>query len=382
MRMLVPRSEAAVWREIADAFQKKSPDVKILIDEGPDAADELGKAYLKSFAQKEGGYELIYTEASWTAEFTAQGALTPLDGYFSSEALSHLAPGEMNASYYSGRVHRIPVTADAGALFFRRDSVGKAPSTWSELEEAALRFQRPPNVWGFVFAGAQDEELTCVFIEALAAGGGAVFGRGNEVTLGDPRGAEALETLSGFLYDSRITPPEVLDFGNEAAMRFFESGGAVFMRNRLSVYAKAAMKRRDMSKEIAVAPLPGLRGGGTAAGWGIGISPRLKKKEAALRFVNFAAGEEAQRKLAPHGIIPALDKARAALPKGIFAPGELDRILGDAVTRPARPDYRVVSRILRFHAANALLREAEPADSVAGAVREIENLSTQKINTR
>lgn len=378
--LLVLASDRDTWVRIAKDFEAAHPGVAVNVVEGPNATDLRENLYTASLLAGDASLDLVYMDVTWTPKFARW--LVPLDGEFPPSELAKLLPEAVDAGRFGGRFYRVPVRTDVGVLFYRRDLLESAglepPRTFDELTRIARALQEPPGLWGFVWQGSQYEGLVCTYLEILRGHGGFWVDAGTlEVGLDRTEAIEAAE----FLVRCRagadaISPPGVTAYKEDESRRLFQDGRAVFLRNWPYVWRLAQEPGSPVARKVGVLPMvhgPGGTSAGTLGGWGLGVSRFSRNPALAAEFIRHVVSLPGQRALCVRtGYAPALAEAyrdAELLAANPFLP-DLLRIHGNAVARPAIPDYAAASDILQRHLSAALAGLATPGDALRAAARE------------
>lgn len=138
--------EGEVVAELTREFERTHPDVRVVVQQIPwrAAHEKLLTAYVGETLP-----DIAQLGNTWIAEFTALGALTPLDSLLAqSQTLraSSFFPGIWATNVIDSVVYGIPWYVDTRVLFYRSDLLAKAgvtslPSTWEEWRVAMRRLR-------------------------------------------------------------------------------------------------------------------------------------------------------------------------------------------------------------------------------------------------
>jgi multiple sugar transport system substrate-binding protein len=380
--MVVAASERDAWAPIARGFEAAHPSVRVELVEGPNATDLRENLYTTALLAGDDAFDLVSMDVTWTPKFARAGWLTPLDDAFPPGETRGLLPEDLAAGRYGGRLYRIPVRTDAGLLYYRRDLLEQArlapPDTFDDLLRIARRLQDPPDLWGYVWQGAQYEGLVCNYLELLHGGGGFWIDAPTlEIGLDRPPALSALDFLRTCrIGPDPISPPGVTTYKEEESRRLFQDGRAVFLRSWPYVWRLAQAPGSPIAGKVGVQPMvhaPGRKGAGTLGGWGLGVSRFSRHPGLAMDFIRHAVALTSQRELCrDSGYAPALiaayrDPVLLAVDPFLETLRELHR---GAILRPAVPRYAQASDILQRHLSAALSGLEAPAQALSDAQRE------------
>lgn len=279
-----------------------------------------------------------------------------------------------------GRLVALPWFTDAGLLYYRKDLLDKyklgVPDTWEALTNTAQKIQDGERqagndkMWGYVWQGRAYEGLTCDALEWVASyNGGSIVDAAGKVTINNPGAAMALKTAAGWV--GKISPPGVLNYGEEEARGVFQSANAVFMRNWPYAWSLANSAGSPIAGKVGVAPLPkgGVNGQNSAAlgGQQLAVSKYSKNPELAADLAVYLTGKEEQKRRAIQGSLnPTLTAlyTDADVVKANPFMHDLYKVFSSAVARPATPTgskYNQVSSEF-WNAAHAVLAGQVAAD--------------------
>ena len=277
-----------------------------------------------------------------------------------------------------GELKALPWFLDLGLLYYRTDLLeahdALPPRTWTELTQTAERIQEAERkkgntqLWGYVWQGRAYEGLTCNALEWIASqNGGRIVEEDGAVTISNPQAVAALDLAASWV--GRITPPGVLNYGEEDARGLFQSGNALFMRNWPYAWSLAQGSDSPVRGKVAIAPLPASADGQSSAalgGWQLAVSRYSKNPDAAASLALYLTGAAEQKRRAIEGSFNPTRQALYRDPDVIAANplfGQLAPILNSAVARPSRtlgPSYNRVSAEF-WQAAHAVLAGEEKA---------------------
>lgn len=348
---------------IADNWNKDHPNEKVTIKQQSDQADQQLQDLQQHFNAKDPGYDVVTVDVVWTAEFAAKGWLTPLKGQFALPT-DTLLPATVKAATYNNTLFAAPYASDGGLLYYRKDLVKTAPTTWDELIADCNGKTTPGTITGpkpGCYAGQffKYEGLTVNAAEAINAAGGTIVGPdGKTPTVDSAQAAKGLSFLADGFKKGYI-PKEALGFQETQSLNAFVAGQLMFMRNWPYAAAIAGGKGSKVIGKFDIAPLPGPDGHGASSlgGHSLGISVYSKYKATALDFLKFIEGDTVQRNNLTQGtlapVVTSLYSDPALVKKFPYLPVLLKSI-ETAVPRPVTPFYPGVTEAIETNSYAAL----------------------------
>jgi multiple sugar transport system substrate-binding protein len=316
-------------RVLADAFQSAYPSITVELQDGPTNTDSMRKQLEGELPSGQSTPDLYDGDVIWPYEFASKGYALPLSDYLPrSFWTGTFGPADSSTGGASmvrnmtvhGKIYGVPEFVDEGFLYYRKDLLKKVgiagpPQTWQQLEADAMVLSKHKLPSQFVWQGDNYEGLTCDWLEFMADEFGGLPDKASLASLpADLKSPQALRALNFLrqLITDKISPPDVDTYQEPTANYAFDNGQAAFMRGWDSAYADAisrtsALKPSQIGVELPPA-FQGQRGPGWSAlgGWGLFINPHTKNLTAALTFVKWMAGRQAQYILATqYSEIPA-----------------------------------------------------------------------------
>ncbi len=364
LRIIGPEDVGNAWHIIIKQFEEKHPNIKIKYISGPWSTDERQNMYIRSFLGNE-PVEIVYMDVTWTAKFAKNRWLLPLDKWFPEDLKKKFIPSALNAGIYNGKLYRIPVRADVGVLYYRKDIVKKPPETWEEFEEICSKI--PENMYCLSFQGMQYEGLVCNFFEYFWGAGGEFF-KDRKLNINTKPTLEALNFMKS-LIKKGYSPKSVITFQEQHSLNFFMEGKSVFMRNWPYAWNILNKKDSNLKGKIGIAPVlhkKGFESHGTLGGWGLGIAKGVKHPEIVWEFIQFATSESSQKILHfRRGAVPSRKKLffDEEILKESPHYKELYKILLNAKHRPVHPAYPKISDTLQKHISAVLIGVETPKEA-------------------
>jgi multiple sugar transport system substrate-binding protein len=373
--------EAQALQRQLDRFMQQYPDIRVVQRRTPDAADQRHQLYVQWLAAGADDPDILQLDVIWTPEFAAAGWLLPLDA--PADELDDFFPAALAANRWAGRLYALPWFVDVGMLYWRTDLLEAAPASYGELVQAARRAQREQRLaYGLVWQGARYEGLVTVFLEYLAAFGGAILDERGRVVVDSPEAVRALEAMRTAIDEQGIVPRAALTWHEEETRFAFQNGQALFMRNW--PYAYPLMQdvgRSRVAGRFAVTSLPSAverEPGAALGGSQLAINANSDHPEAAWVLIDFLTRPEQMLERAQMlGQYPA----RASLYEGDALVGALPvppararSVIERALPRPVTPIYTQLSERLQIRLHRALSGQLEPREALAEAARELREL--------
>ncbi|MFL6164547.1 MAG: ABC transporter substrate-binding protein [Jatrophihabitantaceae bacterium] len=358
---------------IADQWNAKHPNEKVTVKQQSDQADQQLSDLEQHFQAKDAGYDVVTVDVVWTAEFAAKGWIVPLKDNYSLDT-SQLLQAPVKAATYNGTLFAAPYASDGGLLYYRKDIVPTAPTTWDQLiadcqgkTSNSITGAKPGCYAGQFF---KYEGLTVNAAEAInAAGGEIVKEDGKTPNVNTPEAAKGLDFLVNGFKQGYI-PKEALGFKETESLNAFGAGQLVFLRNW--PYADAILSGKDskVAGKFGVAPLPGPSGHGASSlgGHSLAISQYSKHKATDLDFLKFVESDTVQRNNLTQGtlapVVSSLYQDPALVAKFPYLPTLLASIQ-TAVPRPVTPFYPAVTEAIETNVYAALQGQKSTQDALA-----------------
>jgi multiple sugar transport system substrate-binding protein len=371
------KDNSGLMPHLADAWNAAHPNEKVTIKQQSDQADQQLSDLEQHFQAKDPGYDVVTVDVIWTAQFAAKGWIIPLTGQNALDTSALLGP-TVKAATYNGTLYAAPYASDGGLLYYRKDLVPTAPTSWTELIADCQGKTTPGTITGSkpgCYAGQffKYEGLTVNAAEAInSAGGQIVQSDGKTPSVDSSQAATGLNFLVNGFKQGYI-PKEALGFKETESLNAFEAGQLMFMRNW--PYADAILKGTG-SKVIGkfdIAPLPGPSGQGASSlgGHSVAISSYSKYKATDLDFLKFVESNAVQSYNLSQGsnapVLAALYTDPTLVAKFPYLPTLLKSI-STAVPRPVTPFYPAVTEAIETNVYSAL----QGATSVESALKSLQ----------
>ncbi|MFE9097815.1 ABC transporter substrate-binding protein [Streptomyces sp. NPDC007264] len=363
--------------KILDVWNKRHPDEKVTLIELPESADEQRASMVQNFQAKSDRFDAVAMDVIWTAEFAARGWVQELPA--ASLPVADMLPAAVDTAKYRGRLYGAPMASAGALLFYRKDLVDKAPTTWKELvADCGIAEKHGMDCYAGQFA--QYEGLTVNASEAINSAGGSVYGSDGSVTVDSPEAKKGIDFLVDGFRQGYI-PKKAITYKEEEGRRSFQKGDLLFLRNWPYVYSLANAKGSDTSiaGKVGVAPLPGADGTGasTLGGANLAVSSYSRHRKSVLDFMAFVESPEVQRveveDLSNAPVLTALYADKALSRNFPYLPA-LRQSLLKAHPRPQVPAYNDASLRIQREIYKALQGQKSSARALADLAKELKQV--------
>lgn len=285
-----------IWKEIIADFEKANPDIKV---EYVGIASTEYQSKVDTAIQGGSLPDVGGVGAAMAAGFAAQGALEPLDDRLSKSSLSGKLNESMTESLKAAgggdALYSIPTSANNGVLYYRTDLFKAAglpePTDWDTFYEAAEKLtDKDKNKFGYTIRGGAGSIAQA--LDAMYGQSGITSfwdSSGEKTTVDDPKNVEALEKYAGLF--KRVTPAADLNNDFTKMVAQWDSGTIGMLNHNLGSY-QDHVKALGVDKFRGI-PQPTGPGGKRVQVSnpvdGLGMFKSSKNKEAAWKFIEFAA---------------------------------------------------------------------------------------------
>ena len=372
------KDNSNVVRPLIEKWNAAHPNETVTFKEQTDQADQQHDDLVQNFQAKNANYDVVSVDVVWTAEFAAKGWLQPLKDKMALDTSAMLKPTVDSASY-KGTLYAAPQNSDGGILYYRKDLVPTAPTTWDEMM-GMCSVAEQNGIGCFAGQYAKYEGLTVNTSEAINSAGGSVLDADGKPSLNTPEAKEGLENLAAAYADGSI-PKEAITFQEEQGRQAFQDGKLLFHRNWPYVYNLAMTEGSSQVKDVlGMTALVGKDGPGasTLGGHSAGMSVYSKNKATALDFLKFMTSEETEKFYATQGslapVLGSLYEDKELVAKLPYLP-VLKTSIENAVPRPVTPFYPAVTKAIQENAYSAIKGEKTVESALSDMQKSIESAS-------
>ncbi len=364
---------------------KKYPNIDVRLNLMPDTVNGMREALAVWIAAEDPTVDIYGMDTPWTLEFGRAGWAVPLNDLLPELEQNFVANG-LDVFSYQGQRLGVPFWSSVSGTFYRTDLLEAAgfepPQTYDELLEIAQAITaEAPELSGFVWAGAKDEQLVMTWSEFLLGFGGSYFDeRTGLCAMNSSEGLDALRYMIT-LITSGVSPREVTAWTAEEARTRFAEGRAVFLRHNHDIVVWLDDPERSaVAGKWAVMPNPAQPGGqaaGVTGGFAFAINPYSDAPEAARQVLEVIASEPVQKGFAIawgpvqyyKGVLEDPD-VQAANPNA----DTIEPLLSSAVPRPPSTRYTELSSIVQDEIQSALIGVKQPEQALNDMCQRIDAL--------
>ncbi len=352
---------------------KKYRTIDVRLNLMPDTINGMREALAVWIAAEDPTVDLYGMDMPWVQEFGRAGWARPLDELAPQLAETFVANG-LDVFSYDGKRLGVPFWSSVSGTFYRTDLLEAAgfqpPTTYDELVQIAQAITAAtPELSGFAWAGAKDEQLVMTWAEFLLGFGGRYFDDAGQCAMNSPEGVAALSFMVDSI-ESGLSPRETSTWTAQEARTRFAEGNAVFLRHNHDIVVWLDDPQRSaVAGKWAVMPNPAQPNGQVAnatGGFAFAANPYSDNPVEALQVLEVIASEPVQKGFAIawgpvqyyKGVLDDAD-VQAANPNA----DTIEPLLSGAVSRPPSTRYTELSSILQdeLHAAIAGIKPVEQA---------------------
>ena len=271
---------------------------------------QLTQKLTTEFATKSSTVDVFMTRPLQEGKmFSKNGWYAPLAGYDFADYPQNI----MNAASFGGQPYIVPLVTEWQVLYYRKDLLQQAglkvPTNFDELEAAAQKLNSE-NVAGFASRGKGAAAVTQAS-SYIYNYGGQYLDKGTAVFNSKP-------AIDGIRYYGKLLgnygPKGVTSMSWENIMPLFQAGKVAMWTDASVFYGQIV----DQSKtqipvanfDIANFPAgPKTNAPFIVSSWGISVASQSKKKDMAMKFLNWASSKE----MAIKGMMGNITMARSSV---------------------------------------------------------------------
>lgn len=356
VRLIVPTEDwAGLVRSVSPA--------EIILDVDVVPFPQLHRHLLAAVAGGEAP-DLAVLDSVWVRQLAAVDALCPIDDldaqWVEQTYRADVGRAFIEATSYHGHVVAVQAEADVAGLWFDRESVARAgfvhaPTTVRELRQVARGcrdlYGRPPIA---VPAGPDAAETATYVLHGWLSAHGASVIAEERVVLAEPAAIRAARAFSTLVKDGLVDERSA-GWGRRSALQSLVSGhsqialgGSYDLGDLAALTGLSPVQSLD---RFGFAPLPTAPEPGAkvlAGGLAYAVFRQSRQPHLAMRIIRRLMEATVQMTVADTtGQLPSRVSAASVLARGTGFLHDVARVLPEATTRPAVPEYERVSVQLR-----------------------------------
>jgi len=316
---------AYIFKEFTKEFTKETGiGVNVMIYPIP----EWQSGVFGDLAAKKATSDLIIGDSQWLGMGSQRGHFIDITKWIKDHKVDKTMVPATIRGYSefpkgSGRYWAVPLEGDAMGWAYRKDLFEdpeekadflkkygyelKVPESWNEIRDIAEFFYRPDeNFYGLgIITSSAYDTITMGFENVFFSMGGE-YGDENYNVKGILDSEKSIKALKFFKELYEFTPPNWENAPYGASVNAFIDGEVVFVNNYFAHMVPLADNKRNPYETGFFANPTGLHGDDLAALGGMGISlvAYSKKKDTALKFMEWFIREDIQKKWAEVGGFP------------------------------------------------------------------------------
>ncbi|MEL4161404.1 ABC transporter substrate-binding protein [Corynebacterium bovis] len=361
---------------IIDAWNAAHPDEKVTLRELAGEADSQRDSLVQTLQSGSSDVDVMALDVVWTAQFAANGWLTPLTGDLAVDT-SAMLDAPVESATYRDTLYALPQNTNGQLLYRDTRAVPEAPKNWDDLKQAcaAVRDRKQDCL---TMQLKQYEGLTISTVDAMYGWGGGLLDDNQKPQVTKPESRAGLTALVDAYRDGTISSASTGTTEEETNLAFTQGQTAMAV-NWPYMWTNARKDGSAVKDSVAVSPIVGKDGTGvsTLGGYNNGINVNSKHKATALDFMKFIVSPENQRSFAEASFPPVLASVYddPALQKDQPYLPALKKSLENARPRPASPRYDEVSKAVQDNAYAAITGGKNVDKATEDMKTAIENIS-------
>ena len=287
---------------------EKSTGIKVNVESLQES--QLTQKLTTEFATKSSTVDVFMTRPLQEGKmFSKNGWYAPLTGYDFNDYPKNI----MNAASFGGKPYIVPLVTEWQVLYYRKDLLQQAglkvPTTFEELEAAAQKLNSE-SVAGIASRGKG--------AAAVTQASSYIFNYGGQYLENGKAVFDSKPAIDALRYYGRLLgsygPKGVTSMSWENIMPLFQAGKVAMWTDASVFYGQVV----DQSKtqipvanfDIANFPAgPKTNAPFIVSSWGISVASQSKKKDMAMKFLNWASSKE----MAIKGMMGNITMARSSV---------------------------------------------------------------------
>lgn len=288
------QAEADFWKALISRFNAKYPDIVIEYDDA--AIGEPMETKLNSMFSAGMGPDIIGHGIMSVAARAEAGNYMPIQKYFDAwEGKSDIMPSLLANGTYKGQVYGLAYSSTPYVFAYRKDlfkdagyDPEKAPATWAQLKEYALKLTQKDASGAVTLAGFAFPKSAGNFVEYdtfVFGNGGRFYDDAGNPTLDTPQNAEVFNYLTGFVGDVSIP------YDSKDVNPFVNGKAAMTLINNVAL--TPMLKNADYKDKVGIALPPANKEPATFCGCNmLFVGGTSKHADEAFQFIGFALSKD------------------------------------------------------------------------------------------
>jgi len=268
----------------------------------PNTADQQREQLVRRLGAEDASVDLIGMDVVWTGEFANAGWLEPVPQDVQAAVTENVFDSVLETAKFEDRLYSVPIWSNTQLLWYRKDKVDRAPETWDEMIDEAIRQKTTIQVQGNRYEG-----LVVWANAMILSAGTSILSGPEQIALEEEPTKRALATM-GRLAASPAAGAGIDTSNEDSARMAFEDETAFFQINYPFVYPSAKDNAPEVFKNIAAAKYPKVVADQESrpplGGINIGVSSFSKNKELAFEAIECMIKPENQITIAEMGGLP------------------------------------------------------------------------------
>jgi len=250
-----PEDSGALQSAADNCSRDSGGRYRIVYNKLPRTADGQRQQLVRRLAAEDNSLDILGLDVTWAPEFAEARWIKEWTGQNKQRATEGTLRVPLQTSTWKGKLYAVPYNTNTQLLWYRKDLVPTAPTTWSQMLDMARDLARQNKPHYVEIQGAQYEGLTVWFNTLVNSAGGTILNRtATEATLGPPavRAAGVMRDLA----NSPAADPSLSNQMEDQNRLAMESGTAAFEINYPFVYPSMKTNNPDLFKDFRWAPYP------------------------------------------------------------------------------------------------------------------------------
>jgi multiple sugar transport system substrate-binding protein len=225
--------EYAAYKTWIAGFQKENPNITVNMQYTPYA-----DAYTVYTTLIEGKKtpDLGYIFMGMIPEYSARGAIVPLDDLIGKDVQDRFFPGLVDIGKYEGKVWGMPLMVGPRSFYYRSDLFAKAgiaePKTLDDLKAAITKINNPPNMYGFCVIGGREKHILQNMLPIFWGYGADFLDKNGKVIYDSPEAIAAVTYYTDF-YLKGMSPKSSITMNESQCADEFHAGRVAVMASGL-----------------------------------------------------------------------------------------------------------------------------------------------------